>query len=248
MKAIIVEDSSLARDDLRALLEKHPEIDIIGEAAHPDEAEVLIAKVQPELIFLDIHMPGRSGFELLEELQHSVKIIFTTAYVDFAIRSFDYNTIDYLVKPIHPKRLARAIARLHISSDSSGSELGTYQNQEQLKIEESIFIRDGERCLMVPLKQIERFDSHGNYSRAFFYSANELGISSAFISKSLAKIEQRLPPNFFFRANRQQIVNLRYIEDVNVWINGGLKVDLKSGKEMEISRRNSHKFKQQYSL
>lgn len=261
MRAIIVEDSALARDDLKALLEVHEEIEIVGEAEHPDEAEILIAKEQPALIFLDIHMPGRSGFELLEVLHQNVKIIITTAYVDFAIRSFDFNTIDYLVKPIHPKRLARAIARLQTSMHQPLLDETNSYNREanetnglleeqlgRLKIEESIFIRDGERCLMVPLKQIERFDSHGNYCRAYFYEKGTSNINCAFINKSLTKIENRLPSNFFFRANRQQIINLTFIKDVHMWVNGGLKIDLSSGRETEISRRNSLKFKQQYSL
>ena len=244
MRALIVEDSELARLDLKALLEVHDDIEIIGEASHPDEAELLINKLHPELLFLDIHMPGASGFELLENINLKIKVIFTTAYMDLAIRSFDYDTVDYLVKPISPKKLARAVGRLQEIS----SPKATPSEESDLKIDESIFIRDGEECFFIPLANIERFDSHGNYCRIFFFDASQQTLRSVFLYKSLTKIEARLPKRQFFRNNRQQIINVNYVKNVEVWINGGLKLFLKSGLETEVSRRSTARFKQIFSL
>jgi two-component system LytT family response regulator len=245
MKALIIEDSELARRDLRAMLAEHPAIEIIGEASHPDEAEILINKTQPDLLFLDIHMPGRSGFELLECINQHIKVVFTTAYMDLAIRSFEYNTVDYLVKPISPKKLARAVRRLRCD-ESDDNTLG---NEEKiLSINESIFARDGDDCYLIPLSNIERFDSHGNYSRIYFFDEQSQSQQSIFLYKSLTRIEARLPNKHFFRNNRQQIINVSKVCSVNVWINAGLKISLKSGIETEVSRRNTARFKKLFSI
>lgn len=234
MKAIIVEDSLLARDELKALLKPHSNIHIVGEAGHPDEAEILLKKLPVDLIFLDIHMPGRDGFDLLESIDCNPAVIFTTAYSEYAIQSFDYNTVDYLVKPIHPEKLARAILKIdqHVNTHEN-----TINNDEQpLDSDSRIFIRDGENCHLVALLDMSRFEVYGNYARVFFSE------TSCLISKSLNKLETKLPPKYFFRANRQTIINIKFVKSVEPWINGGYQATMLDGTEVEISRRHSSRF------
>ncbi len=240
IKAMIVEDSRLAREELKSLLEQHPEIEVVAEASHPDQALPLIENLKPALIFLDINMPGKSGFDLLEELKVSAQIIFTTAYSDYAIRSFDYNTIDYLLKPISPERLAKALQKLNTADE----EVAETEDSGEGKLENDsrIFIKDGESCFLVELEKIRRFESCGNHTRVFF--ADE----KPFLYKSLAKIEARLPEYLFFRANRQQIINLQHVANVDNWVNGGYRLLMSDGEEVEVSRRHAARFKALLSL
>jgi two-component system LytT family response regulator len=239
VKALIVEDSRLAREDLKRLLLPHSHIQVIGEAGHPDEALQLIEKEQPDLLFLDINMPGKSGFDLLEQLETCPSVIFTTAYSDYAIRSFDYNTVDYLLKPISPERLAKALSKL---TDMQHSAAESADSAEPLEADSRIFIKDGERCFLVELVKIRRLESCGNYTRLIFDEGSPL------IYKSLSKIEAKLPVRIFFRANRQLIVNLRYINKIDDWVNGGYRAIMNDGTEVEISRRHASRFKALLSL
>jgi two-component system LytT family response regulator len=236
VKALIIEDSRLAREDLKILLRSHPQIQVIGEAGHPDEALPLIENTHPDLLFLDINMPGKSGFDLLEQLEECPSIIFTTAYSDYAIRSFDYNTVDYLLKPVSPERLAKALSKL------TDVKNHVAEAEPPLEADSRIFVKDGERCFLVELAKIRRLESNGNYTRLIFDDGQPL------IYKSLSKIEDRLPAQIFFRANRQMIVNLRYIHKIDDWVNGGYRVVMNDGVEVEISRRHASRFKALLSL
>lgn len=191
MKAIVVEDSRLAREGLINMLQGFTELEIVGDADHPVSALKLIQETKPEVIFLDIHMPGESGFDLLEKLDYMPRIIFTTAYSEYAIRSFDYHAVDYLLKPISQERLSLAIHKLTASHQESKSV-----SKPPLEITSQIFIKDGEKCHLVALQSIRYFESCKNYVRLFFNEHN------AFIKKSLNHIEDRLPLKYFFRVNR----------------------------------------------
>lgn len=236
MKAMIVEDSRLARNELKTLLQDHPQIEIVGEAANGKEALELIPKLAPELLFLDIQMPGMGGFELLEQLEWVPLIVFTTAYDEYAVKSFEFNTLDYLLKPIHPDRLALTIKRLEERQEKP-------ENSSVLKSEShQIFVKDGERCWIVKLADIRLMEIHGNYTRIYFEDNKPL------ILKSLNQLESRLDPQHFFRANRQQIINLKWIAKLDPWLNGRLKVTLNNGEEVEISRRQSSKLRELLSF
>jgi two-component system, LytTR family, response regulator len=235
MKAIIVEDSRLARLELKELLLAHDSIQIVGEAENPKDALPLIIKEQPELLFLDINMPGKNGFELLEELNYEPKVIFITAYADEAIRSFEFDTVDYLLKPVSPERLKKAIDKLltHENPDKPYTNFDT---------ESRVLLRDGETCHWVALKDIRYFDSYGNHTNVFWDDNKIL------IYRSLSKIEDRIPEPLFFRVNRQQIVNINYVASVEPWINGGYRLRLKTGEFIEVSRRHTLRFKDIFSL
>ncbi len=231
MKALLIDDERLARTELRRLLEKHPDIEIAGEARNAEEALDQIGRLEPELLFLDIQMPGCNGFELLEKLERVPLVIFTTAYDEYALKAFEVNALDYLLKPVAPDRLAAALAR--ISGAKPRPAVGGDQR---------IFVKDGERCWFVALKDIVLLESEGNYTRLFF------GANRPLVLRSLNYLEERLDPALFFRASRKHILNLKFIDGIDAWANGGFLVRLKGGFQVEMSRRQAQKFKEVMSL
>lgn len=236
MKVIIVDDSRLARKELLNLLKPFGNIDVIAETGDPDDAIKQINLLKPELIFLDIQMPGKNGFELLDTINHQPMVIFTTAYDEYALRSFEYDAVDYLLKPVDPKRLASSLNKV-IETKGSEPIVGS-----RLSANSSVFIKDGDECWFVEITKIQHFESLGNYTKVYFDNHHPL------LHKSLNQIELRLPEGLFFRANRQSIINLRFINSVDLNVNNNLLIVLKNGTEVEISRRNTAKFKQLLSL
>jgi len=239
LKAVIVEDSRLARNELKELLKAHGEIELIGEAENVDDGFKLINKTKPDLLFLDINMPEKDGFELLEMLDEVPTTIFTTAFDQYAIKSFEYNAFDYLLKPINQKRFSATIKKIIESEDDISSNTS---NENVLALSKKIFIKDGEKCWLVKVQDISLFEIVGNYTRVFFQDNKPL------IYKSLTQIEEKLPNDVFFRANRQQIININHVSKVVSWFNGKLKIEMLSGEEVEISRRQSYIFKDQLSF
>jgi two-component system, LytTR family, response regulator len=236
MNAIIVDDERLARKELQNLLAQFPEIKVIGECDNADDAIIEIDKLKPDLVFLDIHMPGKDGFGVLEELDHMPQVIFVTAYDEYAIKAFEINALDYLLKPIHPERLEEAIKKLDTTPISSISD------ENKLGENELVFVKDGDKCWFVKLADVPLFESEGNYVRVYFDGNKPL------ILKSLNNLANKLDERHFFRANRKFIINLNWIASIENWFNGGLKVQLKNGEEVEISRRQASKLKELKSL
>lgn len=241
IKAIIIDDERLARNELKKLLQQHSDISIIDEASGVDEGIEKIDLSHPDLIFLDIQMPGKTGFDLLAELEKAPRVIFTTAYDEFALKAFEVNALDYLLKPIDPQRLADAIQKLQTEiALEQASLLGV--NRGPLSESDQVFVKDGERCWFVKLADIRLFESVGNYAKVYF------DINKPLILKSLNALEDRLDERVFFRANRKHIINLHWIEKIEPFFNGGLLVELKGGEKIEISRRQSVKFKEMMSF
>lgn len=228
MKAVIVDDERLARVELRRLLAEHPEVQVVGEARGPEEALDLIPGLSPDLIFLDIQMPGMTGFQLLERLEDVPQVIFTTGYDEYALQAFEVNALDYLMKPIAPARLAAALAR-------------TRPRQPKSRLEQ-VFVRDGERCWIVRLADVFLMESEGNYTRLCF------GNDRPLIRRSLSALEEQLDPAVFFRANRKQIVNLKWVQETAAGAGGALAVTLRGGREVEISRRAAARLREVMSL
>jgi len=241
LKAIIVDDERLARAELKKLLQDYPDIDVVDEAANAEEGVDKIENQNPDVIFLDIQMPGKTGFDLLTDLERAPHVIFTTAYDEYALKAFDVNALDYLLKPIEPKRLADAVHKLQyeISKERQGLH-GV--NRGPLTEADQVFVKDGERCWFVKLSEIRLFESVGNYAKVFFSTNKPL------ILKSLNALEERLDDRIFFRANRKHIINLRWIEKIEPYFNGGLLVELKGGEKIEVSRRQTVKFKEMMSF
>lgn len=241
MRTLIIDDERLARNELKKLLQAFPQIDIIDEAHNAEDGLRKIKLQQPDLIFLDIQMPGKTGFEMLAELDQSPLVIFTTAYDEFALKAFEVNALDYLLKPIDAKRLEEAIKKLNIPDYDLG-EAEPYVNHDILTETSQVFVKDGDRCWFVQLAQIRMFESVGNYAKVYF------GNNKPLILKSLNALEERLDPKIFFRVNRKQMVNLRMIEKIEPYFNNGLLIELKGGEKIEVSRRQAVRFKEMMSL
>jgi two-component system LytT family response regulator len=236
MKALIVDDEPLARRELRRLLAAHPSIEIAGEAGDIDEAHERIESLAPEVVFLDIQMPGGTGFDLLAQLDWVPRIIFTTAYDRYAVKAFDVNALDYLLKPIEPERLAATLDKLQATSLAARRAAHKDPPLEQL------FVRDGPRCWFVPLRDVSVFSAEGNYVRM------QWGQERPLLGRSLAALESKLDPQRFFRANRQQIINLEFIRSVDLGVGGRLHVQLNDGREIQISRRQARQFRERTTV
>ena len=241
IKSIIIDDERLARNELKKLLIEHPEIKVIEEAVNAKEGIEKIETFQPDLIFLDIQMPDKTGFELLAELEKVPRVIFTTAYDEYAFKAFEVNALDYLLKPIEPKRLSDAIQKVQLEIEKE--KLGFQGiNKSPLTDVDQVFVKDGERCWFVKLSEVRLFESVGNYAKVFF------GTNKPLVLKSLNALEERLDEKVFFRANRKHIINVKWIEKIEPYFNGGLLVELKGGEKIEVSRRQTVKFKEMMSF
>ncbi len=238
IRAVIVEDSRLARNELKELIKLHDDLDLIGEAENVDDGVELIQSERPDLLFLDINMPEKDGFELLEMLDEVPITVFTTAYDEYAIKSFEYNALDYLLKPVSEKRFGTALDKVRAQMESRNNQ----SKAKKLSEGSQIFIKDGESCWLVKIGDIALFEIVGNYTRVYFADEKPL------LYKSLNQIEEKLPEESFFRANRQQIVNTNFVKGVVPWFNGKLKLTLTNGEEVEVSRRQSYIFKDRMSL
>jgi len=239
MKALIIDDERLARTELKRLLTPFKEIKVVGEAVNADDGLEKIQELKPDLLFLDIQMPGKTGFEMLEELDSVPTVIFVTAYDEYALKAFEYNALDYLLKPIEPKRLEETVNKLiEKKRKKTISEL----DKNFLSEGDQVFVKDGEKCWFVKLENVRLFESEGNYVRIYF------GENKPLILRTLNYLDERLDDKTFFRANRKHIVNLKWIASIEPWLNGGLLVKLKDGQKVEVSRRQAIKFKDMLSL
>jgi two-component system, LytTR family, response regulator len=235
MKAMIIDDEPLARRELRWLLREHPWIEIVGEAGHVEDAAQKIAQATPQLLFLDVQMPGGSGFDLLSRLEYLPHVIFTTAHDQHAVQAFDVNALDYLLKPVDPARLEESLKRIRLSTDTAAPS--------KLQPLERLFVRDGQRCWFVPLSEVRLLAAEGNFVRL------QWGKLQPMLGRPLAALERRLDPTHFFRANRSQIINLQFVEAVEIGNNGLLHVQLRDGgPEIEISRRQARLFRAMNSV
>ena len=227
MRALVVDDEPLARREMRRLLDAFPWVEVVGEAGNIDEARARIEELTPDVVFLDIQMPGGTGFDLLTQLDRIPRIVFTTAYDQFAVKAFDVNALDYLLKPIEPERLATTLRKIQTTPLATPNDVPL----------EQLFIRDGPRCWFVPLREVSVFTAEGNYVRLLW------GKERPLLGRSLTALEEKLDPRSFFRANRSQIVNLDFIQQVEAGTGGRLHVQMRDGPEIEVSRRQARLFR-----
>lgn len=238
-RALIIDDERLARNELKKLLAKFPDVEVIGEAINAQDGKEKIAELSPDLLFLDIQMPDKTGFELLSDLQETPpQVIFTTAYDEYAIKAFEFNALDYLLKPIEPDRLEDALRKL----EEEANEKEAPESHFKLTEEDQVFVKDGDRYYFIKMGNIRLFESVGNYVRVYFEDKKPLTL------KSLNALEERLDERMFFRANRKYIVNLRMVEKIEPYFNGGLLLNLNGGEQIEVSRRQAVRFKELMSL
>jgi len=235
-KTVIVDDERLAREEVKRALSDYPEFVILGEASNVDDAITLINDQRPDLVFLDIEMPEKSGFELLEELTVVPEVVFTTAYNQYAVMAFEVNALDYIVKPLRAERFAMTIEKIKKEFSKTKSQ------RSPLPLNYKIFIKDGEHCHFIPLIDIRLIQSMDNYARLYF------GKEDAMIKRSLNLIEEKLDPNIFFRINRSQIINTEFIKEIHPHFKNKLNIVLTTGEQLEVSSRQSVKFKNWKSL
>jgi two-component system LytT family response regulator len=232
IRTLIIDDEPLAVMELKEMLKKYAEIEVIDSAGDAMEAIEKIQTLQPQLLFLDINMPGSSGFDLLEQLDHAPHVVFVTAYDEFALQAFQVNALDYLLKPLNRIRLDETVEKLKKYFSLLPPA------DQSLGIDKKIFIKDGEQCFFVPLAEVFLIESVGNYARFFYQNQKPL------LHKSLNYLEERLPSSHFFRASRQQIFNIDFIRNIHPLFNNMLQVELKNGTKVELSQRQSVRFKE----
>lgn len=231
--AIIVDDERLARKEMTSMLKEFDNIKIVGEAEDVRSAKTLTDRLKPDLIFLDIQMPGESGFKLVEQVNPGTKIIFVTAYDEYAVRAFDINALDYLMKPINPDRLKKAIEKL--SLDTKGNGIGI----NDLCYDDTIFILINSQMRFVKVYDILTIISSGDYTEVCFRDK-----SKGLTSKPMREWEMRLPENHFIRIHRTAIVNLNYIQKIEDWYNNSYRIYITGITEpLLMSRRYTSKIK-----
>lgn len=229
---MLVDDEPLAVAEMLSMLKNHLEIDVLAVCYDTADAVEKIVQFKPQLLFLDISMPEKNGFELLADLDDVPQVIFVTAHDQFAIKAFDVNALDYILKPVNPERLAEAITKVQRKF------IEIQPTAEKLNIQKRIFIKDGEQCFFVLLSEIYFIESVGNYARIHYLDKKPL------LHKSLNYLEEKLPNEFFFRASRQQIFNISFIQDIIPFFNSTLRIELKGGIKIDLSQRQSVKFKE----
>lgn len=251
MRVIIIDDESLAREELKHMLSKIDDIDIVAEANNIDIAEQHILELKPDCIFLDINMPGGSGFILLERLIVVPHIIFTTAYTEYAPKAFEVGACDYLMKPIETERLVSALSRVksflsqlqkdtHTSPPTPDSYASTELNEH-----DKIFLKEGDACWLVNTCDIQLIESIGNYARLYFDN------NAPLIKRSLSQLETRLPEHTFIRINRQYIANLNAIKSIDPIEGGSANIHIvlhAKTKQLEMSRRQFQRLKEKFVL
>lgn len=242
IKAIIVDDEELGRSIIQEFLVQHPDIEVLAECRDAHEALQAIETFQPDLLFLDIQMPEINGFELLEMLQQKPKVIFSTAYDQFAIKAFDINAIDYLLKPYDSERFSLAVERAVnslISTQKSDDALKKLLRsiQSSQNYVDRLLIKHAGRIVIVSVREISLIQAMDDYAEVS--TRNETYL----IQHSLNHLEERLNPDQFIRVHRSYIVNIDAIRDIVTWTSGRYKLFLKNGKEIFLSRSGYQKLK-----
>lgn len=232
-KAIIVDDEKLAREDIKAIANNFNEIEIIGEASNVKEAKKIIENLSPDLIFLDIQMPGKTGFDLLTEIQTDAKIIFVTAYDEYAIRAFEVNAQDYLLKPVNKERFSLALEHLKIESEIHKD------SYKKLEHNDNVFLMVNNAYQFIKVSSIIVITAAGNYSEIL--TTTKL---KGLVLKSMREWETRLPNNYFIRIHRNAIINLEFLDRTEDWFSYSYQVFLKGiEKPFVMSRRYASKLK-----
>lgn len=237
LTAIIIDDERLARAELRLLLADFPELSIVGEARNLTDAVNLIRVNKPDVVFLDIQLANENGFDLLEKIEKDFKLIFVTAFDEFAIRAFEINAVDYLLKPVNPDRLAKTFERLFEPEEKPEV------TNRKLEYEDHLFIEIGERTRFLKISSIKCISADGDYTQVFTDDGKK-----HLVTKPLKEWEERLPQKHFIRIHRSTIVNIEFIERVETWFSRSYQIYLREMKEpLTVSRRYAAQLKLKFS-
>jgi len=241
-RTIIIDDERLAREELRSLLKEYQEIEIVAEAINGIDGIEKIKEFNPDLIFLDVSMPGMNGFEMLKQLEDLPQVVFVTAHDEFALQAFENQALDYILKPIDPDKIANVVRKISHENSFEDEQLLNLRKSRRLCEHDKVFIKDGEKCWFIELKNVRMMESDGNYVKVYFDTFRPM------VLRSLNSFEEKLDNEVFFRANRKFIINLNHVVAIENWFNGGLKVELSKGEKIDISRRQAIRFRDIFSL
>lgn len=231
---LIIDDEKLARDLLREYLEGNDDVEVLGECSKGSEAVEKIDKLKPDLIFLDVQMPGMTGFDVLEEIEHEPYVIFTTAYDQYAIRAFEKNAVDYLLKPLDEERfrtaIARALKKKKLEQNNFDDLLLSLRSERKGPYESHIFVQKSEKLFNQPVEEIIYLEASGDYT--IISTKNDQFVSSS----GIGKLEEIMNPETFIRVHRSTIINLNYLKEIERHFNGGMVVKMQNGKSFPVSR------------
>ncbi len=233
---LLIDDEKLARELLTEYLESFPEIEILGECAKGTEAVEKINKLKPDLIFLDVQMPGMTGFDVLDEIDHEPYVIFTTAYDQYAIGAFEKNAVDYLLKPLDLERFKLAVNRALKRKKTEHGNLEDLLHSLKVKVEgrntydSHIFVQKSEKLFNLPVEEIIFLEASGDYT--VITTKTDQFVSSS----GIGKLEELLNPDTFIRVHRSTIININFLKEIERHFNGGMVVKMQSGKSFPVSR------------
>ena len=231
---LIVDDEKLARDLLREYISQIPDMQILGEASKGKEAVEVIDKLTPDLIFLDVQMPGMNGFDVLDEIVHDPYVIFCTAYDQYALKAFEKNAVDYILKPLDQERfklaVERAIGRMKVEQNNVGELLRNLKTENKTSYDSHIFVQKSEKLLNLPVEEIVYLEASGDYT--ILTTKNDQFVSSS----GIGKLEEILNPEIFIRVHRSTIININSLKEIEKHFNGGMVVKMLNGKSFPVSR------------
>ena len=232
---LIIDDEKLARELLHEYLEHFPDIELVGEASNGSDGVALIDKLKPDLIFLDVQMPGMTGFDVLDMIDHEPYVIFTTAYDQYAIQAFEKNAVDYLLKPLDVERFRmavdRALKRKKMETENIEELLGSMRPvRERASYESHIFVQKSEKLFSLAVEEILHLEASGDYT--IITTKNDQFVSSS----GIGKLEEIMNPEKFIRVHRSTIVNINFLKEIERHFNGGMVVKMQSGKSFPVSR------------
>lgn len=234
IKCIIIDDEQLARELLREYIDDLPDLEIIGEAAKGKDAVELIDSLKPDLIFLDVQMPGMTGFDVLDDINHDPHVIFTTAYDQYAIRAFEKNAVDYLLKPLDKERFGlavkRALERMRLEQNNVGEMLRNMKAENRTSYDSHIFVQKSEKLINLSIEEIMFLEASGDYT-ILTTKADQFVSSSG-----IGKLEEILNPETFIRVHRSTIININFLKEIEKHFNGGMVVKMQNGKSFPVSR------------
>ncbi len=243
MKAIIVDDEHLAREIVKKYLEKHPQIEIVAECSNGFDAVKEITTQKPDLIFLDIQMPKLNGFEMLELLDEHPSVVFTTAFDDYAIKAFEVNAVDYLLKPFSEQRFNEALEKVieRINKKSSDEEKITKLLSHKDALTETlerIVVKDGSKITIIPVETLRWIEAQDDYVKIHSEGGK-------FMKKKTMKFfEDRLDPNMFIRIHRSSIININSIKQMELYEKDSYRVIMKDETKLPVSKTGLQKLKE----
>jgi two-component system LytT family response regulator len=231
---LIIDDEQLARELLREYIGQIPNMSVIGEASKGKDAVEMIDEMKPDLIFLDVQMPGMTGFDVLDEIEHDPFVIFTTAYDQYAIKAFEKNAVDYLLKPLDQERfklaIERAVNRMKLEQNNVGELLRSLKTENKTSYDSHIFVQKSEKLLNLPVEEIMFLEASGDYT--ILTTKSDQFVSSS----GIGKLEEILNPETFIRVHRSTIININFLKEIEKHFNGGMIVKMQTGKSFPVSR------------